>query len=96
MTGHGVYLICFNERFKHAGHYLGWASNIAERVEVHRSSGNKCSRLLRAVNAAGIAWEVVKTWPGAEKGFERKLKNRGGLARCCPRCKEKRETCNVE
>jgi hypothetical protein len=87
MTGHGVYLICFDRPFKHAGHYLGWASNIAERVAEHKRTGRKCAKLLAAVNRAGITWEVVRTWPGLEKADERRLKNRGGSSRHCPRCK---------
>ncbi len=87
--GHGVYLICFDRPFKHARHYLGWASNISERVETHRSDGKNCARLLAAVNAAGIPWTVTRTWPNVEKDFERKLKNQKQGPRLCPRCKGK-------
>lgn len=87
MIGHGVYLICFETRFKHAGHYLGWASNIDRRIAEHRRAGPRCAKLLAAVNRAGIDWEVVRIWPGLEKDDECRLKNRGGKARLCPRCR---------
>jgi hypothetical protein len=81
-----VYLICFEERFHHAKHYLGFVeSNLEQRLERHRKGIG--SKLLKAVNAAGIKWEVVKTWPDGDRNFERKLKNRGSHCRICPICK---------
>jgi hypothetical protein len=55
-----VYLIHFDHPFKHARHYLGWASDLPARLQAHR--GGTGGRLLRAVNNAGITWEVVRTW----------------------------------
>lgn len=78
-----VYLIHFEEPYKHAQHYLGWASNLDGRLRHHRkgTGGN----LMRIVTRAGIAWRVVRTWDG-DRHLERRIKNIGGLARCCPVC----------
>lgn len=87
IDGHGVYLICFGHTpLAHAKHYLGWASNINERIATHRKGGKGCGKLLAAVNKAGIAWRVVRVWPGAEKDFERKLKKSGHGPKLCPHC----------
>lgn len=80
-----VYLICFAEPFKHARHYLGWTGNLKRRVERHKSGHG--SRLMAAVNQAGIDWQVVRTWKRVDRNEERRLKNRGGHARLCPVCK---------
>jgi hypothetical protein len=38
------------------------------------------------ITAAGIGWELVRTWP-ANRAFERRLKRQGGLSRHCPICR---------
>lgn len=44
------------------------------------------ARLLRAVTAAGIGWQVVRTWSGVGREYERRLKNQKATARLCPVC----------
>ncbi|HEY1292831.1 MAG TPA: endonuclease [Chloroflexota bacterium] len=81
-----VYLIHLDQKLAHAGHYLGWAHT--ERLEarlVHHRKGSG-ARFMAAVSEAGIAWNVVRTWPG-DRHLERSLKNRKGAARFCPTCK---------
>ena len=82
-----VYLIHFDRRYKHAGHYIGFTSDLAVRLEAHGKG--KGSRLMEVVVGAGIGFQVAKTWAETTRYFERKLKNRGGAARCCPLCKQK-------
>lgn len=85
----GVYLLHFERRYEHAGHYTGWAKNIEMRLDEHnRGQG---ARLTAVVKAAGIGWTVAKTWPGASRTFERQLKNRGGAAKYCPICQNDRK-----
>ncbi len=86
-----VYLICFERPFGHAHHYIGYSddSRFAARIECHRKG--RGSRLLRAVNEAGIDWKVVRTWPGKDGNFERKLKNRKKAWQLCPVCRRKNE-----
>jgi hypothetical protein len=38
-----------------------------------------------AVRAAGITWQLARTWPG-DRVRERQLKRQGGAARRCPLC----------
>lgn len=79
-----TYLIHFEQPYKHAKHYLGWASVLSWRM-AHHASGNG-ARLLAVLNAAGIGWRCVWTWPGTDRNFERRLKTQGGLSRRCPKC----------
>lgn len=82
-----IYLVHFERPFQHARHYLGWTgTSLAARFRRHRSLAPKRrgSALLRAVFAAGIAFKVVRTWPGS-RDRERALKS-SGHARRCPVC----------
>ena len=73
----------------YAQHYIGYAKGhgLEARIEAHRK-GNGAA-IMTAVNAAGIPWEVVKTWPG-DRQFERLLKRQKHAARYCPICKAAR------
>lgn len=80
-----VYLIHFQAPgLHHAGHYLGWALHLEERLEKHRS-GN-CSKLMAAVGLAGITWEVVRTWVG-DRSLEKRLKVLKNSRLLCPICR---------
>lgn len=78
-----VYLIHFDRPFKHARHYLGWASNLEARLDHHRRGTG--ANLLRHVRDAGIGWTVARTWTG-DRNRERQLKVQGGHSRKCPLC----------
>jgi predicted GIY-YIG superfamily endonuclease len=78
-----VYLIHFEVRYKHAGHYLGSALNLEERLAQHLK--NEGARLLEVVNDAGIKWRVVRTWEGT-RATEAKFKRAKHNVRLCPIC----------
>jgi predicted GIY-YIG superfamily endonuclease len=84
-AGAGVYLLHFDRRYQHAGHYLGYSPNIPARLREHAAGGG--ARLTQVVKAAGIGWTVARTWPGATRRDERRLKRRGSSRRHCPICK---------
>jgi hypothetical protein len=82
----GCYLIHFEQPYKsgrHPGarHYVGYSDDIDRRIETHRKGHG--SPLVAAVLAVGIDFRVVRTWPGTDRHFERKLHNRHG-SRLCP------------
>lgn len=78
-----VYLLCFDEPFKHARHYLGWAKSLDARIAHHRSGTG--ARLTQVIRDAGIGFTVSRTWEG-DRNLERKLKNRHNAPKLCPRC----------
>jgi hypothetical protein len=84
-----VYLLCFVDtagqpaRYRHAGHYLGWAKDVQARLAVQRQG--RGARLVQVVLAAGLDVVLVRTWPGTRL-LERQLKNRHEAPRLCPRC----------
>ncbi len=92
-----VYLIHFERpigsgRMGRAQHYIGYTwgpSTLPERLEHHYLGTG--SRLMAAVSAAGIEWELVRTWVGG-RTLERKLKNRKKAAHLCPYCTHQRRT----
>jgi predicted GIY-YIG superfamily endonuclease len=82
-----VYLIHFERAFWHAQHYIGLTVNLEQRLEQHRKGNG--AKLLRAINARGIPWQVVRTWPGGYT-LERALKNRKKSRDMCPVCLQQR------
>jgi hypothetical protein len=86
-----LYLIHFEQPYAHAGHYLGFVDTsrhalneaLESRLAFHRAG--RGSRLLRAVNAAGIGWEVVRVWEDGTRSDERRFKGHSST-RLCPTC----------
>ena len=78
-----VYLIHFERKYKHAGHYLGYTDNLEERLERHRAGNG--ARLMEVIKKAGIGWELARTWPGG-RALERQLKRRHNSPQLCPIC----------
>lgn len=83
----GLYLLHFEPRYLHAGHYLGYSDNVERRVAVHLACGSKSSPLVRAAIASGCAVTVARTIAGGTRTLERRLKKAGGLSRHCPVCR---------
>lgn len=74
-----VYLLHFDEPYKHARHYLGWTRDLDSRLADHRAGTG--ANLL-----AGIGFTLARTWSPADRNRERQIKNQGGLSRSCPTC----------
>jgi hypothetical protein len=67
-----------------AAHYIGTTSvGVDKRLAVHREG--RGSRMLAAAVERGIAFSVVRTWPGG-RDVERQLKRQRNAPRLCPRC----------
>lgn len=86
-TAHGLYLLHLEPRYQHAGHYLGYADDIARRVHEHAAGGSKSSPLIRAQLAAGGRIVLTRVWLGGDRHLERRLKRHNGLSRHCPTCR---------
>jgi predicted GIY-YIG superfamily endonuclease len=72
--------------YKHARHYTGWTDDLAARLARHAAGDG--ARLLAVVHAAGIGWQLARTWEGP-RARERQIK-RCGAARYCPVCRQAR------
>lgn len=70
-----------------ARHYTGFVAggpaSLKRRLAQHGTGSG--ARIMLAVSAAGITWELARTWPG-DRARERQLKVQGGAARRCPLC----------
>jgi predicted GIY-YIG superfamily endonuclease len=93
-TSDGVYVIHFRERIGGDGrngaqHYIGWASDIAARIEQHhRGQG---AAIMAHVARSAIGFDVVAIFPGAARDDERRMKKAGHHAeRRCPVCRAER------
>lgn len=82
-----VYLIHFDQPYKHARHYVGWAYCLLRRLRRHGTPYG--ANLIRVITEAGIGWRVARVWQGADRAFERKLKNWAKPMRICPVCNPK-------
>jgi predicted GIY-YIG superfamily endonuclease len=78
-----VYLLHFERPYKHARHYTGWTINLKARLARHRAGSG--ARLVEVVTAAGIGFQLARTWPGG-RDRERQIKAQGGASRYCPLC----------
>jgi predicted GIY-YIG superfamily endonuclease len=79
-----VYLIHFQSNLNHARHYVGYAEHVAQRLAHHKNGTG--ARILAVCNERGIGYDLARTWEGAGRGFERKLKRCKNAARYCPVC----------
>lgn len=80
-----VYLLHFEEPYRHARHYLGFAEDLDRRLREHRAG--RGARLLEVLAEHEIGFVVARTWTG-DRRRERQLKTQGGAARLCPICRE--------
>ena len=86
-AGHGplgiVYLLHFEQPYRHARHYTGFTDDLLERLDKHaRGHG---SRLMNVISHTGIGFILVRTCEGT-RHTERAIKNQGGAVRYCPIC----------
>lgn len=79
-----VYILHFDQKYKHARHYVGWANDVQARFKHHQDGTG--ARLCQVLNTAGITYQIARIFEGADKSFERKLKNTNNTARYCPLC----------
>jgi predicted GIY-YIG superfamily endonuclease len=79
-----IYLLHFDQPVSdHARHYLGWASDLAARLEAHREG--RGARLMEVCRERGISWHLARTWEGT-RDRERAIKDRAESPRLCPDC----------
>ena len=79
-----VYLIHFHEKLCHAQHYIGFTTNLDERIQCHKNGNG--SRLMEVIGQLELPWEVARTWENTPKAMERELKNYKNAKRLCPIC----------
>src|SRR5208282_4760104 len=70
----------------HARHYLGFATDPQARIAQHYNATSGV-KLIDALHERSLTFTVAKIWDDKDRGFERRLKNQGGLSRHCPICK---------
>ena len=87
-----VYLLHFEHRHHHAGHYLGSTDNLQRRLAQHRAG--RGARLIEVITAAGIGFELARTWEG-DRTLERRLKRRKEGPRLCPICRSAAPTASI-
>lgn len=79
-----VYLLHFDHPYKHAQHYVGYAEDLARRLN-HHADGTGAN-LMKVIKQNGIGFTLARVWDGATRTDERKIKNAGGGRRYCPIC----------
>jgi predicted GIY-YIG superfamily endonuclease len=56
--GEFVYLAHFSTALHHARHYLGFCTDLAQRMAQHRAGSG--ARLMAVIRDAGIEWKLVR------------------------------------
>ena len=78
-----VYLLHFDQPYKHARHYVGWTEDLLDRLDQHAAGTG--ARLMAVIREAGIGFTLVRLCEGT-RATERAIKNEGGSVRFCPAC----------
>jgi hypothetical protein len=81
-----VYLLHIEPSYQHAGHYIGFCEEDDPSRRLERHLSGRGSPLIKAAVGAGCKVELAHFIPGADRNFERKIKNRGSARRWCPIC----------
>jgi len=79
-----VYLVHIAKPYHGAQHYLGFSTNVPERLKTHRAG--RGAPLLAAVTQRGIAWKLARQWRRKDGSFEQALKRKYALRDLCPVC----------
>lgn len=82
-----LYILHFESKLHHAGHYAGSSIAIRRRIQSHREG--RGARLTQVLGEKGIGWRVavVMQCDAAERRrLERKLKDRKKTRLFCPLC----------
>jgi hypothetical protein len=85
------YLLHFDQRYEHAGHYTGFAEGSRLLTRLGEHQGGRGARLLAVITQAGIGFRLARTWPGVTRARERQLTRQGGASRYCPICQAERK-----
>ena len=81
-----LYLLHFDPRYKHAGHYLGYTDNLPKRFGLHVNG--RGSPLVKAAVTSGSTILLVRIWDedgNAEQEIKRVMRS---LVRLCPVCNQ--------
>ncbi|MCI0389870.1 MAG: relaxase domain-containing protein [Acidobacteria bacterium] len=78
-----IYLVHFDEPYRHAKHYMGSTLDLRSRLTDHAIGQG--ARLMEVIKEAGITWQLARVWQG-DRRLERLLKNRKEAPKLCPVC----------
>ena len=79
-----VYILHLNSKLRHAQHYVGWAKYVEKRITNHKNGNG--SKFTKACLKHGVSFELARVFEGADRTFERKLKNTNSTRDYCPIC----------
>lgn len=85
----GLFLLHFEPRYRHAGHYLGYAKRDLRRYARDVIAGRVFAPhpLVECAILSGADITVADVYPGGDRALRSLLRRRGSLARICPICK---------
>ncbi len=78
-----IYMLHFDQPYKHARHYVGWTDDLFDRLDQH--AAGRGARLVAVIWHAGIGFTLIRICEGT-RYTERAIKNAGGAVRYCPAC----------
>lgn len=79
-----IYLLHFDRPFHHTRHYVGWTEREVEARIAEHSAG-RGTPLVAAIVAAGVGFQVARTWRGT-RNDKRTIKAQRNTPRVCPLC----------
>jgi predicted GIY-YIG superfamily endonuclease len=79
-----VYLLHFSRPYRHAGHYVGFTTDLERRLAQHRRGST--SPLVRCAVEDGIEIFLARRWESVTVAFEAWLHNTSHKRLACPIC----------
>lgn len=80
-----VYILHFSQPISgKASHYTGFANDLNGRIAHHRNGTG--ARLTQVAHERGIEMKLARTFEGADRTFERRIKKTKNIRRYCPIC----------
>jgi predicted GIY-YIG superfamily endonuclease len=70
-----------------AGHYIGFTDDLVGRILDHLDG--RGARFTQVCVLRGVELTLARTWDGAPRAFERRLKNAKYAPKLCPICNPK-------
>ena len=78
-----IYLLHFDQPYRHAKHYTGWTEDLLDRLDRHAAGAAPAWSRSSGKPGSASPWSASAKAPART---ERAIKNAGGAARYCPAC----------
>jgi predicted GIY-YIG superfamily endonuclease len=81
-----VYILHFSKNLAHAKHYIGFTTDLNQRIKDHHAGNSNSAKIMQAVKQNSITFIIGNIFKNKTRSFERNLKNQKHSNRYCAIC----------